>query len=164
MSHHEINADKQTVVRAKGHEDDVNAVAFAERDNSNVFASGSDDLYVKVRLHALHLWLLHSISCRCGTGDSFPAGGRCLLVSLWAILRVSLTLTVRYLPVWLKARAVMLQPRVTQMDGRYLISNGKDQTTKLWDMRNMVAPSRIDERYRGVPSYTFSGWCAGMRP
>ncbi len=27
------------------------------------------------------------------------------------------------------------------MDGRYLISNGKDQTTKLWDMRKMKSPS-----------------------
>lgn len=42
-----------------------------------------------------------------------------------------------------------------------MISNGKDQTTKLWDMRNMVAPSRIDER--GVPSYTLSGWSVRMR-
>ena len=44
-----------------------------------------------------------------------------------------------------------------------MISNGKDQTTKLWDMRNLKAPGRIDERYRGVPSYTFSGWCVENR-
>lgn len=35
-------------MRAKGHTDDVNAVAFAERDNSNIFFSGSDDLLCKV--------------------------------------------------------------------------------------------------------------------
>lgn len=37
-------------------------------------------------------------------------------------------------------------------DGRYLVSNGKDQTCKLWDMRMMYAPqvgTAFDSRARG---------------
>ena len=29
-------------------------------------------------------------------------------------------------------------------DGHYLISNCKDQTIKLWDLRNMLPPSQYD--------------------
>lgn len=50
-----------------------------------------------------------------------------------------------------------------QMDGRYMISNGKDQTTKLWDMRKMVSPTNADGIYRNVPSYTLrNDWYACM--
>lgn len=31
-------------------------------------------------------------------------------------------------------------------DGRYLISNCKDQTIKLWDMRNMMEPRQYDPK------------------
>jgi len=32
----------------------------------------------------------------------------------------------------------------TKGDGRYLISNGKDQTLKLWDIRKMMEPGEFD--------------------
>ena len=38
----------QTTLRIKGHDDDVNAVAFMD-DSSNLIASGSDDTLIKVR-------------------------------------------------------------------------------------------------------------------
>ena len=38
----------QTTLRIKGHDDDVNAVAFMD-DSSNLIASGSDDTLLKVR-------------------------------------------------------------------------------------------------------------------
>lgn len=31
-------------------------------------------------------------------------------------------------------------------DGRYLISNCKDQTIKLWDLRNMMEPNAYDRQ------------------
>ena len=31
-------------------------------------------------------------------------------------------------------------------DGRYLISNCKDQTIKLWDMRNMMEPRQYNPK------------------
>ncbi len=39
---------RRTVLRVEGHEDDVNAVCFADESNSNVLLSGSDDGLVKV--------------------------------------------------------------------------------------------------------------------
>lgn len=38
----------RTVAQVGGHRDDVNAVAYAERDAPNVIFSGSDDHFVKV--------------------------------------------------------------------------------------------------------------------
>jgi hypothetical protein len=49
----------KTVAAAAGHEDDVNAVAYAERDKPNVIFSGSDDTLVKA-----------SGGCRRGGGGS----------------------------------------------------------------------------------------------
>lgn len=37
----------KTVAAAAGHDDDVNAVAYAERESPNVIFSGSDDTLVK---------------------------------------------------------------------------------------------------------------------
>ena len=42
----------QTTLRIKGHDDDVNAVAFMD-DSSNLIASGSDDTLLKVRAEQL---------------------------------------------------------------------------------------------------------------
>ena len=47
----------QTTLRIKGHDDDVNAVAFMD-DSSNLIASGSDDTLLKVRAEQLLSTLL----------------------------------------------------------------------------------------------------------
>ena len=38
-----------TTLRVNAHDDDVNAVAFADEASSNVLVSGSDDSFIKVR-------------------------------------------------------------------------------------------------------------------
>lgn len=38
-------------------------------------------------------------------------------------------------------------------DGRYLISNCKDQTIKLWDLRNMMEPNAYD--HQASSNFTF---------
>lgn len=87
----------QTVVRAKGHQDDVNAVAFAERDNSNIFFSGSDDLLCKVWTTFRQDDLRGFSPCtrRCGTGGSSQVDERCLLAFLWDTPREWRTSTAR---------------------------------------------------------------------
>ena len=43
-------------------------------------------------------------------------------------------------------------------DGRYVVSNGKDQTCKLWDLRKMVSSERFDTmtpKYCGSPSFDY---------
>lgn len=44
---YDLEQDK-TVLRVDGHDDDVNAVCFADHASSNVLLSGSDDSYLKV--------------------------------------------------------------------------------------------------------------------
>lgn len=39
---------RQTSLRINAHEDDVNAVAFADVSSSNLLLSGSDDSFIKV--------------------------------------------------------------------------------------------------------------------
>lgn len=47
------------------------------------------------------------------------------------------------------------RPRV-QGDGRYLISNGKDQTIKLWDLRRMATPAEAQRwRQDRVPHFSW---------
>lgn len=81
----------------RGHQDDVNAVCFANPESSHIIYSGSDDATIKV-------WDRRSM------GNGRPAAafvGHC----------EGLT----YID--------------SKGDGRYILSNGKDQTMKLWDMR-----------------------------
>lgn len=43
------------------------------------------------------------------------------------------------------------------MDTRYLISNSKDQSIKLWDMRRFAKESTIEE-IRSIASNEDNGW------
>lgn len=88
-------------IRFLGHEDDVNSVAFMD-EASQVFASGSDDSFVKI-------WDRRAFS---------QSGAPCgvLVGHLEGITHID-----------------------AKGDGRYLISNSKDQTIKLWDIRKMVS-------------------------
>ena len=98
---------RKITLKLEGHNDDINAVCFADPLSTNVLFSGSDDTVVKV-------WDRRSM-----------AGGReagCLPGHLEGITFVA-----------------------TKGDGRYVISNGKDQTLKLWDIRKMMEPSAYEQ-------------------
>lgn len=94
---------KQVVLGVRGHEDDVNAVCFADQ-STNVLFSGSDDCVIKV-------WDRRSMGSRKEAG-ALPGHTE-------GITFIS-----------------------SKGDGRYVISNGKDQTTKLWDIRKLVSAEK----------------------
>ncbi|OBT49465.1 hypothetical protein VE00_00329 [Pseudogymnoascus sp. WSF 3629] len=103
---HDIES-RQTILEINGHEDEVNAVCFADKSSSNIIFSGSDDNLVKI-------WDRRSM------GDSREAGAF-----------VGHTEGVTYID--------------SNGDGRYCLSNGKDQTMKLWDLRQMTASSQLSQ-------------------
>ncbi|KAK1838671.1 WD repeat protein [Colletotrichum chrysophilum] len=90
-----------------GHEDDVNAVCFADKSSPHILYSGSDDATIKV-------WDRRSM------GDQRPAGAF-----------VGHVEGLTYID--------------SKGDGRYILSNGKDQTMKLWDLRMVMSMSKYDE-------------------
>eukprot|EP00271_Cylindrocystis_brebissonii_P003415 TRINITY_DN14373_c0_g1_i1.p1 TRINITY_DN14373_c0_g1~~TRINITY_DN14373_c0_g1_i1.p1 ORF type:complete len:674 (-),score=99.36 TRINITY_DN14373_c0_g1_i1:561-2582(-) len=95
---YDVEAQKP-LLRLRAHEDDVNAVAFAD-ESSTVLFSGSDDNFCKV-------WDRRALS------SGKPAG--VLVGHLEGITHIC-----------------------SKGDGRHLISNSKDQTVKLWDIRTMM--------------------------
>ncbi|KAI0019062.1 WD40-repeat-containing domain protein [Xylariomycetidae sp. FL0641] len=90
-----------------GHEDDVNAVCFADKSSPHILYSGSDDSTIKV-------WDRRSM------GDGREAG---------AFVGHIEGLT--YLD--------------SKDDGRYLLSNGKDQSMKLWDLKMMYTTAQFEQ-------------------
>ena len=53
---------------------------------------------------------------------------------------------------------------LVQGDGRYLISNGKDQTVKLWDLRGMRSHAEAQQLRRDrVPHFSWDYRCAAAR-
>ncbi|KNE68798.1 hypothetical protein AMAG_13439 [Allomyces macrogynus ATCC 38327] len=105
---------RQTVLAARGHTDDVNAVCFADQ-GTNVLYSGSDDSLIKV-------WDRRSLRSSGGTGAAARPEG----------VLVGHTEGITYLS--------------SRGDGRHLVSNSKDQSAKLWDVRRMVTPTAFDSR------------------
>lgn len=98
---------RQVLHNICGHDDDVNAVAFADPKDPHIIYSGSDDQVIKV-------WDRRSMS------NGREAGafvGHC----------EGLT----YID--------------SKGDGRYILSNGKDQTMKLWDLRMAMSTQRYKE-------------------
>ncbi|PBP22990.1 WD40 repeat-like protein [Diplocarpon rosae] len=100
---------RRTLHKIFGHDEDVNAVCFADKSSPHILYSGSDDTTLKV-------WDTRSM------GDSRAAGA-------FAGHIEGLT----YID--------------SKGDGRYILSNGKDQSMKLWDLR-MVMPSGEFERIK----------------
>ncbi|KAH0538823.1 hypothetical protein FGG08_004599 [Glutinoglossum americanum] len=92
---------RQSTLRIRGHDDDVNAVCFGDKTSPHILFSGSDDTTLKV-------WDRRSM------GDSRAAG-----------VFLGHTEGLTYVD--------------SKGDGRYVLSNGKDQTMKLWDIRKMVS-------------------------
>ncbi|KAI1500006.1 WD40 repeat-like protein [Biscogniauxia marginata] len=99
---------RRVLHQIEGHEDDVNAVCFADKSSPHILYSGSDDATIKV-------WDRRSM------GDGREAG---------AFVGHIQGLT--YLD--------------SKDDGRYLLSNGKDQSMKLWDLKMMYTTAQFLER------------------
>lgn len=91
----------------EGHDDDVNAVCFADKSSPHILYSGSDDATIKV-------WDRRSM------GDGREAG---------AFVGHIEGLT--YLD--------------SKNDGRFLLSNGKDQSMKLWDLKMMYTTAQFED-------------------
>lgn len=89
------------MLRVEAHDDDINAVCFADSASSNVLVSGSDDFSIKV-------WDRRSMRGRTPSG-----------------VLVGHTEGITFV--------------APKGDGRYVVSNGKDQTAKLWDLRKMYS-------------------------
>jgi DDB1- and CUL4-associated factor 11 len=90
----------------EGHDNDVNAVCFADNSSPHILYSGSDDATIKV-------WDRRSI------GDRRPVGA--FVGHIEGLTYID-----------------------SKGDGRYILSNGKDQTMKLWDLRMVMSMSRFD--------------------
>ena len=88
------------------HDNDINTVCFANRNNSNILFTGSDDRIIKI-------W-----DRRIMEGNS-PIG--CFIGHREGITHID-----------------------SRGDERYLASNGKDQTLKLWDLRKMNEISDLE--------------------
>ncbi|PFH62502.1 hypothetical protein XA68_13241 [Ophiocordyceps unilateralis] len=99
----------------QGHEDDVNAVCFADKASPHIIYSGSDDSTLKV-------WDRRSM------GDGREAGAF-----------VGHVEGLTYID--------------SKGDGRYILSNGKDQSMKLWDLR--MAKSSAQFRSERPRSQTY---------
>jgi len=89
------------VLKMSGHQDEVNAVCFADVDSPHILFSGSDDTTLKV-------WDRRSMA-------SGEAGVFC--GHLEGLTYID-----------------------SKGDGRYVLSNAKDQTMKLWDIRYLPPP------------------------
>lgn len=98
---------RQVVHHVDGHEDDVNAVCFADKMSPHIVYSGSDDATIKV-------WDRRSM------GDSREAGA--FVGHIEGITYID-----------------------SKGDGRYILSNGKDQSMKLWDLRMAMSTQRYQE-------------------
>ncbi|KAL2065419.1 hypothetical protein VTL71DRAFT_3089 [Oculimacula yallundae] len=98
---------RRVLHKIQGHDDDVNAVCFADKASPHILYSGSDDTTLKV-------WDTRSM------GDSRAAGA--FIGHIEGLTYID-----------------------SKGDGRYILSNGKDQSMKLWDLR-MVMPSGDFER------------------
>ncbi|KAI0600604.1 WD40 repeat-like protein [Biscogniauxia sp. FL1348] len=99
---------RRVLHQIEGHDDDVNAVCFADKSSPHILYSGSDDATIKV-------WDRRSM------GDGREAG---------AFVGHIEGLT--YLD--------------SKDDGRYLLSNGKDQSMKLWDLKMMYTTAQFLEK------------------
>jgi len=100
-------------IRIQAHEDDVNAVSFAD-DASQILFSGGDDGFVKV-------WDRRTLD------EAKPKPVGVLTGHTDGITFVD-----------------------SKGDGRYLISNGKDQTLKLWDIRRFGSQDGVEQVKKAV--------------
>ncbi|OQR72883.1 DDB1- and CUL4-associated factor 11-like [Tropilaelaps mercedesae] len=107
-----LTAQKRTL-RIPAHDDEVNAVCFADR-SSHILFTGGDDGLVKV-------WDRRVLN----EADARPVG-------VFAGHRNGVTFV------------------DSKGDGRYLVSNSKDQSIKLWDVRHFARSEGIEATQRAV--------------
>lgn len=122
---YDLLANKRTV-KISAHKDDVNSCCWADTSSGNVLVSASDDTFLKV-------WY-GSMACSLIPSDQLFYRDR------------------RSLGVSAKPSGVLIghTEGITYVsakgDGRYVISNGKDQALRLWDLRKM----RSSEEHEAV--------------
>ena len=139
-----------TTLRVRAHVDDVNAVAWADlRGDANVLYSGSDDATVKV-------WDARTAGFEESDGAAGGVGGSSYARSLLSRRRFGRRDVFLVVARRNRAACVLSGPGAgvrtdSRGDGRYLISNCKDQTVKLWDVRKMVEPSAVERGERRDP-------------
>ena len=98
---------RQVLHHIDGHEDDVNAVCFADKASPHILYSGSDDTTIRV-------WDRRSM------GDRREAGA--FVGHIEGLTYID-----------------------SKGDGRYILSNAKDQSMKLWDLRMVMSTNRFHE-------------------
>jgi WD repeat-containing protein 23 len=139
---YDLLANRRTV-KISAHEDDVNSCCWADTASGNVLISASDDTFLKVWYASLcpcpHLCRLtpHIRDRRSLGGAQKPAG--VLVGHTEGITSVS-----------------------AKGDGRYVVSNGKDQAARLWDLRAMCGSAEFDTfRYPrfGDPDFDYRVCC-----
>lgn len=114
---------KRNIWSAQAHEDDINSVCWLD-DSGNLFATGSDDA-------SMRIWdrrLLANVDAdpsearsRRGYAKATPVGG--FLGHVHGLTCVS---------------------AMGDGNARYVLSNSKDQSMKLWDLRRMMSPAALD--------------------
>lgn len=117
-------------VRIPAHGDDVNSCCWADTSSGNILISGSDDTFIKVwdRRSLGHHAKPAGVVC-----DSILGQDRhCLLMSPHIEQLVGHTEGITYVS--------------SKGDGRYVISNGKDQSLRLWDLRKMRSNDEFDQQ------------------
>ncbi|KAG6525691.1 hypothetical protein ZIOFF_015657 [Zingiber officinale] len=132
--------------RLRAHSDDVNTVSFADRTGQILF-SGSDDNLCKVSSMTAFLQEWHSSTLN--PYVHFSITSKMLLNFVFLVWdRRCFAATEKPAGV-LEGHLEGITFIDSRGDGHYLISNGKDQTTKLWDIRKMSSTTKLSTRKTG---------------
>ncbi len=99
---------REVLHNVPGHDDDVNAVSFADKLSPHILYSGSDDCTIKV-------WDTRSMA------DGREAGA--FVGHIEGLTYID-----------------------SKGDGRYILSNAKDQSMKLWDLRMAMSREKYTEK------------------
>ncbi|KAJ3297066.1 hypothetical protein HDU76_006652, partial [Blyttiomyces sp. JEL0837] len=141
------DVERQTVLhRIKAHMDDVNAVCFAEDGSSNVVLSGGDDSFLKVWDRRSGLRGSGMSGGQADRGNSARMGGHRHRRAVSDFddddSRIATPSGV------LVGHTEGITFVAKKGDGRYCLSNGKDQKMLMWDLRRMLEPSKAGAAMR----------------